>query len=665
MYTLRWTDAAPSAWLIALATAVAVVWGCGGDANENVTPEDAGAGDGSGAIDAGEADGSGTDPCPAGAELRIEPSSIALSVVDAPVEISINNGGTAVACLADPFAGLEPLDAPLLVTGTPPATLAPGETTTMTIAVDPAARGRRLAAVVFQSTNGGGARLTVDYQGGTLAPDDVNGPEDLAPGEAFVFVHTPWGAREVFVTRDAGFITGEEGASIQFRAEGFDLDLGMPGLFSGLPFTSASLEWEVSRQVEYEPTFDAEQPRLQFETGRDGRITGQLVNPPLELPLSAGAIAIWEMYFVKLPCLDCEVCDNGSDDDGDLDIDCLDLDCQWDITCADYFEQNCTDSIDNDGDGLLDCDDDNCLGEYGCIEIDCTNGFDDDGDGLIDCQDPGPYGAPECSAHPDCAETMCEDGVDNDGDGYTDCFDTQCWPWFGNSFDQSATPASCKETACDDGIDNNGNGLVDCDDWDACQADPACGEQATCPSVDAGDIGIRYGNINGGWSRYVESPTLIDEIDSSCGPAGVPEFTVRWTVPEDGDYTISVTTGVEAQTLYVLRGGCDGEEVACQQWDFPVIAFIAGLRLDDLVAGDEYTIVSETAAARGGQVSISQYCDTTADCPTAQECQVFDAPIFGMTGTNYCRPTFCNDGCPEGYVCAGAYNACIPIPDDE
>ncbi len=54
-----------------------------------------------------------------------------------------------------------------------------------------------------------------------------------------------------------------------------------------------------------------------------------------------------------------EICNNGTDDDGDGDIDCADTDCAGSALCT---ETICSDGIDNDNDGATDCADSDCAG---------------------------------------------------------------------------------------------------------------------------------------------------------------------------------------------------------------------------------------------------------------------------------------------------------------
>ncbi len=146
-----------------------------------------------------------------------------------------------------------------------------------------------------------------------------------------------------------------------------------------------------------------------------------------------------------------EVCDNGTDDDGDLLADCEDTDCAAQscgpnglvcigTTCdcmGGTTENACSDANDNDCDGLVDCADADCGGAPSCAE-DCTDGVDNNGDLLADCADPlcdlqscGPNGLTCLLGTCTCPggslpEANCSDGVDDDCDGQTDCADSDC-----------------------------------------------------------------------------------------------------------------------------------------------------------------------------------------------------------------------------------------------
>ena len=81
-----------------------------------------------------------------------------------------------------------------------------------------------------------------------------------------------------------------------------------------------------------------------------------------------------------------EVCDNGTDDDGDGDIDCDDADCSAFPACV---EEICNNALDDDGDGDTDCDDADCAAS----EL-CPGGVgpfvraDSNGDGIFNISDP-------------------------------------------------------------------------------------------------------------------------------------------------------------------------------------------------------------------------------------------------------------------------------------
>jgi hypothetical protein len=139
-----------------------------------------------------------------------------------------------------------------------------------------------------------------------------------------------------------------------------------------------------------------------------------------------------------------EICDNGTDDDGDGLVDCADrADCGASPICMmcmptgpEADARTCSDGLDDDCDGQTDCADPDCrLGGFcGCVpapEV-CDDGRDNDCDMLVDCADPNCRGTPAC---PTCVPTgteadpmSCADGRDNDCDGQTDCADRFCVP---------------------------------------------------------------------------------------------------------------------------------------------------------------------------------------------------------------------------------------------
>ena len=80
---------------------------------------------------------------------------------------------------------------------------------------------------------------------------------------------------------------------------------------------------------------------------------------------------------------------------------------------ANPLAEICDDGSDNDGDGATDCADTDCMGGVNCGGEDCSNGIDDNNNGTIDCADSA------CEGNEVCIED-CEDGLDNDADGTID-----------------------------------------------------------------------------------------------------------------------------------------------------------------------------------------------------------------------------------------------------
>jgi hypothetical protein len=162
-------------------------------------------------------------------------------------------------------------------------------------------------------------------------------------------------------------------------------------------------------------------------------------------------------------------CGGDTDPSGRLTKECSGDDCST----------ACFDGSDNDADGKVDCVDEDCMpycGQpaYGIpMENDCSNGVDDDGDGQMDCSDTDCYAALACGGGADYAAPIpiedCGNGVDDDYDGATDCADDDC-----------ATDTMCAGALygvpmedCANGVDDDGDGALDCSDAD-CEQDPSC-----------------------------------------------------------------------------------------------------------------------------------------------------------------------------------------------
>ena len=232
---------------------------------------------------------------------------------------------------------------------------------------------------------------------------------------------------------------------------------------------------------------------------------GCLGNPSCPLPVCGDGVVVFPEQCDPPNGLTCNgncqtvnpgfeaFCDNGTDDDFDLQIDCNDFDCFGNPACVGV--EICTNGLDDDFDGLADCQDDECFGDPNCnfgFEAFCADFFDNDFDGLTDCEDP------DCAFDPSCGICgdgfisgfeQCDDGNFNDGDGCSSacvfefCGDgiiqgslgEECEPPGVNGCDDSCQVANTEvcENNPNDLTDDDGDGLSDCSD-DDCFGEAAC-----------------------------------------------------------------------------------------------------------------------------------------------------------------------------------------------
>jgi hypothetical protein len=295
--------------------------------------------------------------------------------------------------------------------------------------------------------------------------------------------------------------------------------------------------------------------------------------------------------------LESEVCDDGSDNDGDGDVDCADSDCQDEAACG--SESDCADGVDNDADGATDCDDADCADDAVCgsQDEDCSDGEDNDEDGDVDCEDADCADDPACiptdedcsdgedndldglvdcldiDCTDECAED-CSDSVDNDADGLVDCLDTEC-----------AGDSACLED-CTDGVDNDADGLVDCEDAD-CASDSACFEDCSdtvdndadglidCEDDDCwgAEACLEYGakvRLHGGGSGFIRQTKRLQSTYFADG---------RSTY----GYTISFSNSAQFDDIEGrVRTTVEGSTVAC---DWSVDSVLMGRG----VAGSSYS----------------------------------------------------------------------------
>ena len=103
-------------------------------------------------------------------------------------------------------------------------------------------------------------------------------------------------------------------------------------------------------------------------------------------------------------------------------------------------------------------------------------------------------------------------------------------------------PGALAETSCTDGIDDDGDGFTDCADTD-CATDLGSALGASLAAV---DITEEHGNKTNG------------SCDSSTGA----DVAFTWTAPAEGSYVFD-TSGSAADTVLIIRSGCNGVELGC------------------------------------------------------------------------------------------------------
>ncbi|MEQ1565738.1 MAG: hypothetical protein ABMA64_08885 [Myxococcota bacterium] len=280
------------------------------------------------------------------------------------------------------------------------------------------------------------------------------------------------------------------------------------------------------------------------------------------------------------------VCDDGGDDDFDLQIDCLDADCASVPRCApqcpdqtvnvapatvvgstlgqpDEHPSYCAvgqnsdwsvafeaprtgrylfEAVGLDFEAQLSLRVGGCDGWEWCYPDNATLSWDLAAGEQIVAEVTGPHraaGAFELSiTEVLLVEAQCDDAVDDDVDGLVDCFDPDC----------GLDPA-CAEV-CDDDVDNDGDQWVDCADaW--CATETTCVQ--TCPEgVLAGPLPI-----------VVSGDTLGRTADwlAGCTFATASDETWSFVAPADGTYTVVVEAGFDV--VLTVWDGCGGAELAC------------------------------------------------------------------------------------------------------
>lgn len=165
-----------------------------------------------------------------------------------------------------------------------------------------------------------------------------------------------------------------------------------------------------------------------------------------------------------------------------------------------------------------------------------------------------------------------------------------------------------RERDCADDLDEDGDGDVDCQDAD-CVGDPLCW---VCAPDDLGDA---VGTL------VTSATPLDDHFSGSCGGAGGAELLYTWTAPADGLYSFDTMAQSRDTVLYLLDGGCEGGELACNERPSSTQRSVVSA---SLTAGQTVTVVVDSDASATGPTSLAIW-------PASQTCP--DQDLGNSVGT--------------------------------
>lgn len=157
-----------------------------------------------------------------------------------------------------------------------------------------------------------------------------------------------------------------------------------------------------------------------------------------------------------------------------------------------------------------------------------------------------------------------------------------------------------RERDCEDGEDNDGDGATDCEDAD-CQGEAVCWE---CEPDDLGGaVGVAVA------ANVTPSEGMLS---GTCGGGSGDELIYSWTAPADGTYSFDTMNEYRDTVLYVRDGGCDGEELACNDRPSSSARSVVAV---PLTSGQEVTVVvdSNSGASGATQLAIYPFSDTCPD----------------------------------------------------
>ncbi|MCB9760468.1 MAG: alkaline phosphatase [Alphaproteobacteria bacterium] len=157
-----------------------------------------------------------------------------------------------------------------------------------------------------------------------------------------------------------------------------------------------------------------------------------------------------------------------------------------------------------------------------------------------------------------------------------------------------------RERECENGVDDDGDGRTDCDD-------PDCAQDEACWTCDPEDLGSDIG------AAVVSSITpAVNQLAGSCGGDDGGESVFLWTAPEAGWYAFDTMDCYRDTVLYLLDGGCEGPEIACNDQPSSTVRSVVAAELD---VGQRLAVVVDTDGVDGNAacLAIYPYSDSCPD----------------------------------------------------
>jgi len=274
-------------------------------------------------------------------------------------------------------------------------------------------------------------------------------------------------------------------------------------------------------------------------------------------------------------------CFNGIDDDVDGLTDCDDIDCEVELYCQDPYEPNDTQET---AYGLGEADEAGFLAEPGTMVYPEGDedwfGFDVPEHGFIEVAlvEDELLDARIVLLDANGTELVSADepesivyGVYEAGTYYVKVAGFGATSVGGYGLTVALSPPTDTEGDCTNSLDDDLDGVVDCDD-DDCDVSAMCGAGDSCDeplSVNGGDA------INAamtGLQLDYEGSTVGYSGDHTggCSEASAEAADAVWTFTLESLMNVQMVIDYEDfeyPSLYVLKDGCDGEEVACGAGD--------------------------------------------------------------------------------------------------